>query len=66
MTAIAMGDFLPGDRLPPERELVVTFGIGRAAIHDALGRLEAMGLVDDHLEGCHVRDAIEGAAVSGS
>lgn len=46
MTAVAIGDYLPGDRLPPERELAATFGIGRAAIHDALGRLEAMGIVD--------------------
>jgi len=46
MTAIAVGDFLPGDRIPPERELSTMLGVGRAAVRDAVGRLGAMGLVE--------------------
>lgn len=40
------GDWLPGDVLPSERELMARFGIGRPAIREALQKLELMGLVD--------------------
>jgi GntR family transcriptional repressor for pyruvate dehydrogenase complex len=36
----------PGDRLPPERELVERFGVSRGSIRDALRRLQQDGLVE--------------------
>jgi GntR family transcriptional regulator, sialic acid-inducible nan operon repressor len=42
---IRVGDFEPGEELPPERELVELFGVGRPAIREALFSLEKMGLV---------------------
>jgi DNA-binding FadR family transcriptional regulator len=40
------GDWLPGDILPSERELMAHFGIGRPAIREAMQKLEMIGLVD--------------------
>ena len=34
--AILDGRYLPGDKLPPERELAQQLGVGRAAIREAL------------------------------
>lgn len=39
-------DLSPGDPLPSERELMVSFAVGRPAIREALQRLERMGLVE--------------------
>ncbi len=36
----------PGDMLPPERELVQTFGVSRSSIRDAIRSLEAVGLLE--------------------
>jgi GntR family transcriptional regulator, transcriptional repressor for pyruvate dehydrogenase complex len=36
----------PGDMLPPERELVRTFGVSRGSIRDAIRSLEAVGLLE--------------------
>ncbi len=44
--AILAGDLQPGDRLPGERELCTQFGVGRAALREALRTLEARGLVE--------------------
>lgn len=40
------GDIMPGTRLPPERQLAATLGIGRSAVREALAALEILGLVD--------------------
>jgi GntR family transcriptional repressor for pyruvate dehydrogenase complex len=40
------GDIAPGTRLPPERQLAASLGIGRSAVREALAALEILGLVD--------------------
>src|SRR5919206_5277805 len=45
VTAIAGGDFSPGERLPPERELAALLGVGRQTPPAALARLRAAGYV---------------------
>ncbi|HEY7798039.1 MAG TPA: transcriptional regulator NanR [Hyphomonadaceae bacterium] len=39
------GQYLPGDQLPSERELMKQFGVGRPAVREALFALQKMGLV---------------------
>ncbi|MER7504888.1 FCD domain-containing protein [Nonomuraea pusilla] len=46
MTAIAIGDYLPGERLPGERELAALLDVSRATIREAIGRLQAVGIVE--------------------
>jgi GntR family transcriptional regulator, transcriptional repressor for pyruvate dehydrogenase complex len=36
----------PGDKLPPERELVERLGVSRSSVRDAIRKLELMGLVE--------------------
>jgi GntR family transcriptional repressor for pyruvate dehydrogenase complex len=40
------GEIEPGTRLPPERQLAVSLGIGRSAVREALAALEILGIVD--------------------
>jgi GntR family transcriptional repressor for pyruvate dehydrogenase complex len=42
---ITSGGFSPGERLPPERELVARLGVSRTVVREALNLLEARGLV---------------------
>ncbi|MDO7880735.1 FadR/GntR family transcriptional regulator [Antiquaquibacter soli] len=39
------GDIEPGTRLPPERQLASTLGVGRSAVREALAALEILGIV---------------------
>ena len=40
------GSIAPGTRLPPERQLSSTLGVGRSAVREALAALEILGIVD--------------------
>ncbi len=43
--SILSGDFSPGDKLPPERELAESFGVSRPSVREALNALASSGLV---------------------
>jgi GntR family transcriptional regulator, transcriptional repressor for pyruvate dehydrogenase complex len=45
---IAAGALKPGDKLPPERDLAVQFGVSRTVLREALRSLEIAGLVRLH------------------
>jgi GntR family transcriptional regulator, transcriptional repressor for pyruvate dehydrogenase complex len=45
VTAIALGEFVPGQQLPSERELAVQLGVSRTTVREALQRLHAAGYV---------------------
>ena len=42
---ILEGKLRPGDRLPPEKELVVKFGVSKHGVREALRALESMGFL---------------------
>jgi DNA-binding FadR family transcriptional regulator len=43
---IQSGEIRPGDHLPPERELMDVYGVGRPAVREALQALERSGIVE--------------------
>jgi GntR family transcriptional repressor for pyruvate dehydrogenase complex len=43
------GDLLPGDRLPPERELAETIGVSRSSLRQALKILSSMGVISQRV-----------------
>jgi len=45
VTAIALGEFEPGQQLPTERELAATLEVSRTTVREALQRLHAAGYV---------------------
>lgn len=45
VTAIALGGFVPGQRLPSERELSAMLGVSRSSVREAIQRLAAEGYV---------------------
>ena len=49
LAAIAIGEFLPGERLPAERALAKMLGVARSTVHDALHRLRDAGVVEIYL-----------------
>jgi DNA-binding FadR family transcriptional regulator len=54
---IAGGHYRPGERLPSERELMETLGVGRSSIREAFQALAIMGLIDIRPgQGTFVRD----------
>ena len=46
---IAAQNFAPGDRIPPERDLIVDLGISRSKLRKALGVLEREGAIWRHV-----------------
>ncbi|MBI4966274.1 MAG: FadR family transcriptional regulator [Desulfomonile tiedjei] len=44
--AILSGTLNPGDRLPPEKELVSNFGVSKHSLREAIRALEAMGFLE--------------------
>lgn len=46
VTAVAIGEYLPGSRLPAERELAASLRVGRMTVRAALARLVELGLVE--------------------
>ena len=43
---VARGEFKPGDRLPPERDLAKVLGVSRPTVREAMIALEIAGLVE--------------------
>ncbi|MGI6656017.1 MAG: FadR/GntR family transcriptional regulator [Desulfobulbus sp.] len=43
--SILAGDFSPGDKLPPERELAEMFGVSRPSVREGINALASTGLV---------------------
>lgn len=55
---LTRGELTPGDRLPPERELADSFGVGRNSIREAIRELELLGLVESRRgDGTYVTEA---------
>lgn len=46
MDLFTSGSIEPGTRLPPERQLAASLGVGRSAVREALAALEILGIVD--------------------
>jgi DNA-binding FadR family transcriptional regulator len=46
--AIERGDYVAGDRLPSERELMELLGVSRVSVREAIRSLQAVGLVEVH------------------
>lgn len=46
VTAVAVGEYLPGSRFPPERELAALLGVARVTVRAALARLVDRGLLE--------------------
>jgi DNA-binding FadR family transcriptional regulator len=43
---IVQTNLKPGDRLPPERELMAGLQVGRSSIREAIGHMQALGIVE--------------------
>jgi GntR family transcriptional repressor for pyruvate dehydrogenase complex len=50
-SSILAGEFNPGEKLPPERELAEMFGVSRPSVREALNMLAAAGLVESYQGG---------------
>ncbi len=52
--------YLPGSKLPSERNLQDEFGVGRLALREALSRMNAMGIIEtSHGKGTYVQDNLK-------
>src|SRR5205085_1625 len=64
VTAIALGQFVPGQRLPTERELAAMLEVSRATVREAIARLAEAGYVraSSRMADLALHQAIAGAA----
>jgi GntR family transcriptional repressor for pyruvate dehydrogenase complex len=61
---ILKGEYVPGDKLPPERKLAEELGVNRASLREAIKALEHMGLVKTRQgDGTRVLDFMQTAGV---
>lgn len=61
--SILAGEFNPGEKLPPERELAEMFGVSRPSVREALNILTSSGLVETYQGGgTLVRSLVENTA----
>jgi GntR family transcriptional repressor for pyruvate dehydrogenase complex len=59
---IRSGEYGPGSRLPPERDLARQLGVSRPSVREALIALEVEGLVEVRIgSGIYVRAPVDGA-----
>jgi len=57
---IMNGTILPGDKLPPEREMAATFHVNRTTLREALRKLESLELLEiRHGDGVYARDFLD-------
>ncbi|HBA87897.1 MAG TPA: FadR family transcriptional regulator [Geobacter sp.] len=62
-SSILAGEFNPGEKLPPERELAEMFGVSRPSVREALNILTSSGLVETYQGGgTVVRSLVENSA----
>jgi DNA-binding FadR family transcriptional regulator len=61
--AILRGERRPGDRLPAERELAASLGVGRSSVREAVAKLAQLGLVEIRRGGGAVVLPVEDANV---
>jgi DNA-binding FadR family transcriptional regulator len=62
-TLIGTGEYPPGSRLPPERDLAKQLGVSRPSVREALIALEVEGLVEVRIgSGIYVRGKAAGGA----
>jgi GntR family transcriptional repressor for pyruvate dehydrogenase complex len=62
-TSVLAGEFNPGEKLPPERELAEMFGVSRPSVREALNILTSSGLVETYQGGgTVVRSLVETTA----
>ena len=63
---VARGEFKPGDRLPPERDLAKLLGVSRPTVREAMIALEIAGLVEVRVgAGAFVTDKAGATGVNG-
>jgi GntR family transcriptional repressor for pyruvate dehydrogenase complex len=43
---LTTGDFEPGTRLPPERSLATSLGVGRSTLREAMAALDVLGIIE--------------------
>jgi GntR family transcriptional regulator, transcriptional repressor for pyruvate dehydrogenase complex len=61
--SILAGEFNPGEKLPPERELAEMFGVSRPSVREALNYLASAGLVETYQGGgTVVRSLVQNSA----
>ena len=58
---IISGELKPGDKIPPEKDLVEMFQVGRSSVREAVRALSVLGLIDVRVpEGMFVSEPISG------